>query len=127
CLRQEIVVLPLERSITEKERVAAMEICCASAVFASVRGDDGDEVVLLPDPDVAAAVPAGGKPDAKLLKVTAFPHWGRNQPSLLKLTSGTTAAPRVIRFRSEQLLADSENICETMGITRSDLNYGVIP
>ena len=127
CLRQQIVVLPLERSIAEKERTAAMEICSASAVFASVRGGNGDEVVLLRDPDVAAAVPGGRGPDALPLKITAAPHWGLKPPSLLKLTSGTTAAPRVIRFRSEQLLADSENICQTMGITRGDLNYGVIP
>jgi acyl-coenzyme A synthetase/AMP-(fatty) acid ligase len=45
----------------------------------------------------------------------------------LKLTSGTTAAPRAIRFRSEQLLADCNQICETMGITSRDLNFGVIP
>ena len=126
CLRQQIVVLPLERSITEKERVAAMGICCASAVFASVGDGNGDEVVLR-DSNVAAAVPGGRGPDIPPLNVTAPPNWGQNQPSLLKLTSGTTAAPRLIRFRSEQLLADSENICETMGITRSDLNYGVIP
>ncbi len=49
------------------------------------------------------------------------------RPSLLKLTSGTTAAPRAIRFRSEQLLADCENICDTMGITARDVNFGVIP
>jgi len=127
CLRHQIVILPLERSVTEKERIAAMEICCASAVFVSVRGGNGDEVSLLHDPNVAAAAPGGREPRARPLKITAPPHWGRNPPSLLKLTSGTTAAARVIRFRSEQLLADSENICETMDIARRDLNYGVIP
>jgi long-chain acyl-CoA synthetase len=53
--------------------------------------------------------------------------WSGNPPALLKLTSGTTAAPRAIRFRSEQLLADCEQICDTMGITEADLNFGVIP
>ena len=43
--------------------------------------------------------------------------WKERRPVLLKLTSGTTAAPRAICFRSEQLLADSEQICDTMGIT----------
>jgi acyl-CoA synthetase (AMP-forming)/AMP-acid ligase II len=47
--------------------------------------------------------------------------------SLLKLTSGTTAAPRAIRFRSEQLLADCIQICDTMGIGPDDLNFAVIP
>lgn len=53
--------------------------------------------------------------------------WAGQRPSLLKLTSGTTAAPRAVRFRSEQLLADCENICETMGISQRHLNFGVIP
>src|SRR3954447_14826682 len=49
------------------------------------------------------------------------------RPVLLKLTSGTTAAPRAIRFRSEQLLADCNQICDTMGIRPDDVNFGVIP
>jgi len=53
--------------------------------------------------------------------------WGDEPPVLLKLTSGTTAAPRAIRFRSEQLLADCLQICDTMGIGAGDLNFGVIP
>src|SRR6202022_1758774 len=53
--------------------------------------------------------------------------WGNKLPAVFKLTSGTTAAPRLIRFRSEQLLADCEQICDTMGITDVDLNFGVIP
>jgi long-chain acyl-CoA synthetase len=53
--------------------------------------------------------------------------WREQPPVLLKLTSGTTAAPRAIRFRSEQLLADCENICDTMGLTARDLNFGVVP
>ena len=65
------------------------------------------------------------------VEMTGWPRlrveWGRNPPSLLKLTSGTTAAPRAIRFRSEQLLADCNQICDTMGITDRDLNFAVIP
>jgi acyl-CoA synthetase (AMP-forming)/AMP-acid ligase II len=53
--------------------------------------------------------------------------WDAPRPVLLKLTSGTTAAPRAIRFRSEQLLADCLQICDTMGITSDDVNFGVIP
>ena len=53
--------------------------------------------------------------------------WGERPPVLLKLTSGTTAAPRAIRFRSEQLVADCTQICDTMGIRPDDLNFGVIP
>ncbi|HEV3410473.1 MAG TPA: class I adenylate-forming enzyme family protein [Chthoniobacterales bacterium] len=61
------------------------------------------------------------------LQMCAGANWGEHRPVLLKLTSGTTAAPRAIRFRSEQLLADCEQICATMGITEADLNFGVIP
>jgi long-chain acyl-CoA synthetase len=53
--------------------------------------------------------------------------WGDKPPALFKLTSGTTATPRLIRFRSEQLLADCNQICDTMEISDVDLNFGVIP
>src|SRR5256885_4980792 len=53
--------------------------------------------------------------------------WGNKPPTLFKLTSGTTAAPRMIRSRSGPLLADCDQICETMGIADVDLNFGVIP
>ena len=109
CLRRGIVVLPLERSISEQQREAALKICKATGV-------------------VAAAV-TGGR-DLEILPMrtwAATTHWGDRAPSLLKLTSGTTAAPRAIRFGSEQLLADCDQICDTMGISGVDLNFGVIP
>lgn len=53
--------------------------------------------------------------------------WANKPPALFKLTSGTTAIPRIVRFRSEQLQADCDQICETMGISDLDLNFGVIP
>jgi len=107
CLRQELVVLPLERSISESQRDAALETCHASAVVAAV---SGRRIEVL-----------------RLGTAASTPNWQENQPSLLKLTSGTTAAPRAIRFRSKQLLADCDQICETMGISDADLNFGVIP
>ncbi len=105
CLRKQVVVLPLEQTISEEQRKSAFQIC---NVAAAVSG--GRNVQILP-PETAAATTT----------------WEGHPPSLLKLTSGTTAAPRAIRFRSEQLLADCENICETMGIGPRDLNFGVIP
>lgn len=47
--------------------------------------------------------------------------------ALLKLTSGTTGAPRAIRFTAAQLAADSDHICNTMGVAEEDVNFGVIP
>ncbi|HEV7401819.1 MAG TPA: class I adenylate-forming enzyme family protein, partial [Chthoniobacteraceae bacterium] len=55
------------------------------------------------------------------------PCWEGPPPDLLKLTSGTTAAPRAVRFRAAQLHADADQICATMGITAADLNFGAIP
>jgi long-chain acyl-CoA synthetase len=102
CLRKKLVVLPLEQSISPQQRDAALEICCASGIVEAAE---------------------------KIRKIerSSPPSWGKNPPSLLKLTSGTTAAPRGIRFRNEQLLADCNQICDTMGISDADLNFGVIP
>ena len=63
----------------------------------------------------------------KALSICSASDWHGRRPTLFKLSSGTTAAPRAIPFRSEQLLADCENICATMGISDVDLNFGVIP
>ena len=105
CLRRRLGALPLERSSSDRERDAALRTCHAAA---NVTADGTDEVKLTRNP----VEPAG---------------WGDRRPVLLKLTSGTTAAPRAIRFQSDQLLADCEQICDTMGITDEDLNFGVIP
>jgi len=108
CLRSDLVVLPLEQSVNDQQRNATLELCKAGAVV--------------------SAVPSGAAPDISRLRTAdATPDWGENPPSLLKLTSGTTAAPRAIRFRSHQLLADCNQICDTMKITGADLNFGVIP
>lgn len=61
------------------------------------------------------------------LRICEDSDWGEHQTVLLKLTSGTTAAPRAIRFRSEQLVADCTQICDTMGIGGDDVNFAVIP
>jgi len=108
CLSRRLVVLPLEQSISDQQRDAALEVCRARAV-------------------VSAAGPSGNSPGLfRLRPADATADWGEHLPSLLKLTSGTTAAPRAIRFRSEQLLADCNQICDTMEISDGDLNFGVI-
>lgn len=61
------------------------------------------------------------------LRICTQGDWEEQQTVLLKLTSGTTAAPRAIRFGSAQLLADCTQICDTMGIGGDDLNLAVIP
>ena len=118
CLRKQLVLLPLDQSIGEQQRDAALEICKATAlVSASFAGASVNDDVFSAD-----------SPRISWLKAApTIPNWGENMPSLLKLTSGTTAAPRAIRFRSHQLLADCNQICETMSISDDDLNFGVIP
>jgi acyl-CoA synthetase (AMP-forming)/AMP-acid ligase II len=104
CWRRGLAALPLERSISSGEREAALQVCQAAALIV----DDAGSIALTRRPHVRV-------------------EWGGCVPVLLKLTSGTTAAPRAIRFRSGQLIADCEQICDTMGITAADLNFGVIP
>jgi len=108
CLRRRLVVLPLEQSISDQQRDTALKICGARAVVSAVLSGNSLQVLPLRTADTAA-------------------NWDESPPSLLKLTSGTTAAPRAIRFRSQQLLADCNQICDTMGISNGDLNFGVIP
>src|SRR5205807_757529 len=96
---------------SDEQKQSAFEI--GRVVAAAVAG--GRDVQILPPATAAATTEIRAN------------DWGNDRPSLLKLTSGTTAAPRAVRFRSEQLLADCENICETMGISPRDLNFGMIP
>jgi long-chain acyl-CoA synthetase len=108
CLRKRLIVLPLEQSVSDHQRDAVLEISRASAVVSSVPGGTSPEIV-------------------QRRTTGSSPNWDGESPSLLKVTSGTTAAQRAVRFRSEQLLADCNQICDTMGIGEADLNFGVIP
>jgi long-chain acyl-CoA synthetase len=101
CLRRGVVVLPLEQSMSDQQRDAALKVCRVTGTIekaGTVRFIENER-----------------------------PNWRGKNPTLLKLTSGTTAGPRAIRFGSEQLLADCDQICDTMGISDVDLNFGVIP
>ncbi len=106
CLRRALVVVPLDESMTNERRDAATKVCAVAAIITFA----GDHLRVIP---TEISPPAT--------------KWEGRSPSLLKLTSGTTAEPRAIRFRSEQLLADCEQICNTMGMSGADLNFGVIP
>src|SRR5437868_6345358 len=112
CIRSGLVLLPLDRSMSDHERAAALKICRAAGLISSSGAENG-----------AAAERA---PVIRSLACAQRVNWV-NRPCLLKLTSGTTAAPRAIRFRSQQLLADSIQICDTMEIDETDVNFGVIP
>ncbi len=94
CLRGRLVVLPLEQSISDQQRDAALDVCRARAVVSVVTSGNSPGLFRLRTADATA-------------------DWGEHPPSLLKLTSGTTAAPRAIRFRSEQLLADCVDLANS--------------
>jgi len=110
-LRKQVVVLPLEQSISDQQRDIALEICGATG--------------LLTQPADSLS-PTFSQSERRFL-LSSGEKMRMRGISLLKLTSGTTGTPRAIQFRSEQLLADCEQICDTMGITDVDLNFGVIP
>ncbi len=111
CLRRGLVVVPLDKSISEPDRATALEVCHASGLISGVNCADGNGT------------------NEVTISVLNRPvlSWDEPTPSLLKLTSGTTAAPRAVRFRSEQLIADCDQICDTMAIGAADVNFGVIP
>ena len=118
CLRKRIVVLPLEQTISDEQRQNAFRLCqVAGFATLSSRAENASPARTEESRCVIFKVTSAGSLD-----------FARDDGlALLKLTSGTTAAARAIRFRSEQLLADCENICETMGIIDRDVNFGVIP
>jgi acyl-CoA synthetase (AMP-forming)/AMP-acid ligase II len=77
CLRRQLVMVPVDQSMRARDRSAALEVCRASALVSGVsNGGTGAEISLL---------------DAQKI------DWGDHPPSLLKLTSGTTAAPRTVQ------------------------------
>ena len=103
CLRRGVVVLPVEKTVSDTERASALQTCRVAGLLSEV-----------------------GQPIEPLHDRRKI-DWQGPPPVLLKLTSGTTAEPRAIRFRSGHLLADAIQICETMGIGADDLNFAVIP
>lgn len=89
--------------------------------------ESGELALVLATCRVGAILHADGGAMRIALREAEPIEWGSPRPDFLKLTSGTTSAPRAIRFRASQLRADAENICSTMGITERDRNFGVIP
>jgi acyl-CoA synthetase (AMP-forming)/AMP-acid ligase II len=85
-------------------------IAAASRAAAIIR--DGDLALLAPR--------------AAVRRVAAIRCAGAGQ-CLVKLTSGSTGAPRALAFTHAQMLADARQICATMRIRPDDLTLGIIP
>ena len=99
--RRGLVPVPLDRSAGRDAIAAALGMCGASAI-------------VRPNLSEGIAVERRG-------------GLGEADADLLKLTSGTSGAPRAIRFLAGQLLADCDAVCDTMDIGADDVNFGVIP
>ena len=99
--RRGLVPVPLDRSLGKNAVITALGMCGAAAV-------------VRPNLDQGIAIER--REGAREMDA-----------DFLKLTSGTGGAPRAIRFRAAQLLADCDAVCDTMGIGAGDLNFGVIP
>ena len=100
CLDKELVLAPIEPELPVSHIARVLEITCAQGRVSTQQIERFDHAPIT---------------------------WDGLRPDLLKITSGTTGAPRAIRTRQTQLLADCRNICETIGIGSDDLNFGVIP
>ena len=100
-MRCGLIPLPLGRHMGEVERDVALQTCQAAGLI--------------------HAGPHGA------LEFRTLAGCGAPDCDFLKLTYGTGAAPRAIRFQSAQLSADCDSICDTMSITRNDLQFGGVP
>jgi long-chain acyl-CoA synthetase len=96
----------------------------ADAVAATMEAGEPAESQLAQAQAIGAAFrwTAGGLKPTGLARLQ--PRDGRRY---LKLTSGSTGAPRPLAFTDAQLLADGRQVCATMGIRGDDLNYGLVP
>ena len=106
AMRLGLIPLPLGRHMAREERELALATCGAGGLVSGC--EEGLEVEER-EPMGSPMTP------------------GLEGCDFLKLTSGTTSMPRAIRFTADELVADCDNICETMGIGERDLNFGVIP
>jgi acyl-CoA synthetase (AMP-forming)/AMP-acid ligase II len=77
---------------------------------------------------IAAAIRAGFFLNGtQLLPLESARLFRERTLCLIKLTSGSTGRPRPLLFTAAQMLADGRQVTQTMGITRCDVNYAIIP
>lgn len=65
--------------------------------------------------------------DGRLEPVSPRRPVRRRDLCVVKLTSGSTGAPRARRFTHAQMLGDGRQVCSSMGIGPADMNLAVIP
>jgi acyl-coenzyme A synthetase/AMP-(fatty) acid ligase len=82
---------------------------------------------LLKSGAVIALHDPGEPAEARRALAAAAARGRREGRRLLKMTSGSTGAPRAFAFTDAQLLADGRQVGAAMGIGAEDLNYALIP
>mgnify|MGYP001546724937 CR=1 FL=1 len=139
--RQEVDV-----SATEWVHHFGAALAGQTVAFAAANGAEWMRVFLGLLKSDAAAVPLDpGEPipaqRATASQIGAYAWWSagelhplrppgrrpRNGRRLIKLTSGSTGAPRPLWFTDAQLIADGRQIITAMGLRPDDLNLGLIP
>ena len=54
-------------------------------------------------------------------------HFKKAKIQIFKVTSGSTATPKILAFTESQMVADARNILSTKGITEHDIQFATIP
>lgn len=104
------------------------------AVFLGVLAAGGVAVSLDPGEPVASqrqlAAGIGATRwwhEGQLVSLAPRARAPRDGRRLIKLTSGSTGAPKALPFTDAQMLADGRQICASMDIRPADVNLGCIP
>jgi long-chain acyl-CoA synthetase len=105
ALEQQLVIVPIDRDAPESEVAAILAHFAIRGLI--YRADGSTTSLSIRDLTERPNLPAAAR--------------------LLKLTSGSTGLPKGIVATEANLIADSTNICSSMGITTADLNLGAIP
>lgn len=136
--RVELDQLARARAATLPTDVARRRVlfCCANgaewmARFLALLESDAVPVPVDPTEPLARQLELAASIGADVwtdTRVQAAPRRIRDaDAALIKLTSGSTARPRALRFRAQELIADAEQVARTMGIGPDDLNLALIP
>lgn len=120
ALRAGLPVMPVDRSTPPAELAALARRWDAAAIVVPEATPGLDDETTLPP----VALPEG----LVVLLRTPRPAPGRHGDAvLLKLTSGSTGAPRATHTAERHLVADVRHIIEAMDIGRDDRQLGMIP
>lgn len=97
----------------------------AGAVPAALDPSEPWEAALATARAIGAAWVCGN--DGALHAVAAPRRRSGRDACLIKLTSGSTGAPRALEFTHAQMIADGRQVCSSMGIRADDVNLAAIP